>query len=158
MSVKHHLKPPVIFLTQQGIDEARTEHERLEKYREEVLIRLQLAREMGDLSENGAYKAARSELGDTDRRLRKLKYLLRFGQVPTVASGGVVGFGSTVSINHNGQVSTFQIVSEHESDPIQKKLSDTSPIGSALMGKRVGDTVVVNAPAGPMTYVIESIE
>lgn len=145
-------------MTQQGLDEAKAEFEQKSKLREEILVRLQTAREMGDLSENGAYKYAKFELRDCDRRLRHLSKLIKHGVVAEETREGVVGFDSEVVIN-NGKIDMeFRMVSGYESDPEQKKLSVYSPIGKAIMGKSIGDTVLVEIPAGNTEYKILSVE
>jgi transcription elongation GreA/GreB family factor len=101
-------RPPKIELTQSGLDNFKAEFDRLTKERVEVLIRLQAAREMGDLSENGAYKAARWELGGIDRELRKLNYLITYAKV--IAP-------KTFKLIFNDKPVEYTLVSKHESDP-----------------------------------------
>jgi transcription elongation factor GreA len=150
--------PDPIPVTEAYYEKVKAKEGKLTEYRKEVLVRLQAAREMGDLSENGAYKAARFELSDTDRELRRLRFLLRFGRVTKATYNGTVDFGSIVTITSGQMRRTFSIVSNYESDPKENKVSPKSPLGKALMGKRVGDTVKVQAPAGEMEYRIEVIE
>lgn len=147
-------RPPAIPLTQAGFDKAKRDYEALQTKREEILIRLQAAREMGDLSENGAYTAAKHELGETDRELRRLGYLLKYGVVTANAGSGTVGFGSEVTLERDGKQMTFLLVSGYESNPAEKKLSEQSPFGRAVLGKKVGDVVVVQAPAGEVSWKI----
>lgn len=149
---------PSIQVTKEYFEMSQHEFKRLSKYREEVLVRLQAAREKGDLSENGAYTAARFELSDTDRQLKRLRYLLRFGQAVKVTNTGRVGFGNKVTLSAGAKELAFTLVSKHESNPKKRKLSVDSPLGSALMGKEVGEKVIVNAPAGEIAYSIVSIE
>ncbi len=150
--------PPRIPFTKQAYEKLQSELERLTKYREEVVVRLTTAREMGDLSENGAYRYAKMELGDVSRQMRQLKYQLRFGYVPTIQSNGVIGFGNTITIKNEDKVMTFMVVSKHESDPKQNKLSTESPIGAAVLGKKIGDRVLVNTPKGDITFDITKVE
>lgn len=145
-------------MTQAGLDEAQAEHDRLSKGREEILVRLQTAREMGDLSENGAYKYAKLELRDTDRRLRHLAKLLRYGVAVASQGKGVADFGSRLTVSSRNKEMVFQLVSGYESDPAQQKLSVYSPIGKALLGKKVGDTVEVLVPAGNVSYTVLKVE
>lgn len=154
--MRHTAKPASIPFTKDGYQKVLDEIGKLEANRTEVLVRLQLAREMGDLSENGAYKAARWELSGIDRRLRELNRLKLYGEVEsTTNQSGVVAFGSEVHIkNDSGQVITFTLVNEFESDPSKKRLSVNSPIGMALLGKKTGDHVTVEAPNGKQTYTI----
>lgn len=150
-------KPQPIRLSQAGIDNAKSEHVRLSKEREEILVRLQTAREMGDLSENGAYKYAKMELRDTDRRLRHLQKLLTYGVVVTSARSGVIDFGSRVKIKSDAGEMEFELVSGYESNPQEQKLSVYSPIGKAILGKKAGDAVEVETPSGIKNYAIVSV-
>ena len=130
----------------------------LTEERKQILVRLQTAREMGDLSENGAYKYAKFELGNTDRELKHLTHLLRYGQVTKSKKTGKVDFGSQITLEKDGHQTKFTMVSAHESDPQKQKLSTASPIGRAVMGKKVNDQVTVAAPAGATTYKIIDIK
>lgn len=152
------IKLPQILFTKEGLGKIQKRFDYLTEYRKEVLVRLQAAREMGDLSENGAYKSARFELGDTDRELKRLRYQLRFGEVGKSQGGGKIGFGNTVSLNDGKRNIVFTLVSGYESDPKQKKLSIKSPFGKAVMGKEVGDMVIVEAPSGEKEFEIVGVE
>lgn len=132
--------------------------QRLTAERKEVLVRLKDAREMGDLSENGAYKYAKFELGSISRQLRELRHLLENGEIfVKPASTGVVAFGSTVVLKTNGKEVTYTLVNQHESDPSQGKLSLESPLGTLLLNKKVGETVVLTTAKGQVDYLIEKI-
>ncbi len=150
----NHPKPAPIPFTQAGYSQLTADLERYSEERKEVLIRLQTAREMGDLSENGAYHAAKFELGRIDRELRRLTHLLRYGKVTATGSGGVIDFGARVTLDDGTQKRTFLMVSGYESDPGKQKLSIHSPLGKAIIGHKVGDKVTVTAPAGPLAYTI----
>lgn len=147
-------KIPVIQFTKSGYEKLKTELIQLEKEREEVIERLQKAREQGDLSENGAYKAARFELGDVDRQLRITKYQLRYGKVVEKSTTDKADFGSTIIIDDGNKKMTFTLVGGYESDPIQHKLSTISPIGKAVLGKKVGDEIIVYAPTGERKFKV----
>ena len=113
---------------------------------------------MGDLSENGAYRYAKFELGSLGRQLRELRFKLKNGYVPIIKSGrnpaDAIDFGSTVTVRDGENFLTFLLVSQYESDPAQNKLSTESPIGRAVVGKRVGDVVKVKLPAGEREFEI----
>lgn len=137
--------------------EMQDKYQKLQQERKEVIERLQTAREMGDLSENGAYKYAKFELGNVGRQLRQLKYLLDNGQPVSSHSTTVVSFGSTVTLTNPKRSMTFMVVSEHESDPTKQKLSTKSPVGQAVFQKKLGDVVSVTTPNGEIEYTIEKI-
>lgn len=150
-------QPPKIPFTKDTYDQFSKDVEKYNKLRQEVLVRLQTAREMGDLSENGAYKYAKFELGNVNRQLRELHYNLRYGFVAQKTQVDVVDFGNTVTVQISGKNHTYTLVSDRESNPTQNKLSLQSPVGQALFGKRVGDTVTVDTPMGSKTYTITDI-
>lgn len=135
----------------------QTERANLVTERKAVIIRLQTAREMGDLSENGAYQYAKKELGDIGRKLRKLNYLLAEGEPIKPTSHTIVEFGASVDLAGPSGTKTYQIVSEYESNPVERKLAMTSPIGAALMGKSVGDVVKVETPNGTVRFTVAAI-
>jgi len=144
-------------MTQQGLDDLKREEENLIKRRPQVVINMSNAREQGDLSENAGYHAAREELGKIDSRLRELNYIIRFAKV-TISSGQPqVNMGSTVEIESEVGTNKFTIVSAMEANPAKGKISDSSPIGSALLGKKVGEKVEVEMPAGKTSYKIVEV-
>lgn len=149
--------PKTIQFTQAGYQKVKDDIAANTKKRVGAVVNLRTAREMGDLSENGAYKAARFELSAIDRELRRLNYLLRFGEVVATQHTGNIAFGSQVSIDDGNKILQFMLVDGYESDPQQKKLSLKSPIGKAVFGKKVGDKVMVMAPSGLKNYTIISV-
>lgn len=123
----------------------------------ELLEKVKAAREMGDLSENGAYRYGKFELGNVRRRVRQLEYLLMNGEIKSPLQDGKVGFGNTVVVQSPAGRAQYLLVSKYESDPVKGKLSLESPIGRALLRKRVGDRVKVSIPAGEVEYTILEI-
>jgi len=149
-----------IYLTQKGFEDLKKEFSEMQnKRRPEVVERLSAAREMGDLSENAEYTAAREELAFIDGRLDELESILK--QVEIIADGNhtnhSVELGSQVIVKISDRQETFTVVGEWEADPTEKKISHESPLGKGLLGKAVGDEVEVEAPAGKMVYKIVSI-
>lgn len=149
-----------IYLTQKGLDDHKKEYEDLVKVRRaEVVERLSLAREMGDLSENAEYTAAREELAFIDGRIEELEMLLK--QAVIIADAGHKGktieLGSKVTVQVKGRKEIFTLVGEWEADPTDKKISHESPLGKALIGQAVGDNIEVEAPVGKMVYTIVDI-
>jgi len=149
-----------IYLTKKGLEDLQAEHDALlKKRRPEVVERLSAAREMGDLSENAEYTAAREELAFIDGRLEQLEELLK--QAELISDGNhktqIVDLGSHVVVKIGNKQENFTLVGEWEADPIEKKISHESPLGKALVGKAVGDEIEFEAPAGKMLYKIVSI-
>jgi transcription elongation factor GreA len=148
-----------VYLTQKGLTDLQKEHDDIVKVkRPEVVERLAAAREMGDLSENAEYTAAREELAFIDGRIEELELILKHAVVIEDHHGDkMVSLGSQVTLKVAGKQEVFTLVGEWEADPQQKTISHESPLGKALMGKAVGDDVEVEAPAGKMVYKIVSI-
>jgi transcription elongation factor GreA len=148
-----------IYLTKEGLEDLRKELDELAKNkRPEVLERVSQARSLGDLSENAEYVAAREELSFIDGRVDELEELLK--QVELIHNGGsnhIVKLGSKVTLHTNGKKEDFMVVGEWEADPAEKKISHESPLGKALLGKKVGEKVEVEAPAGKILYTIASV-
>jgi transcription elongation factor GreA len=143
---------PITF-TQQGFEKIKTEREDLFTERKIVLERVKEARAMGDLSENGYYQAAKAKLRSIDHRLVRLGDLLKRGVVANPGKG-TVGIGSKVMVKTERETKTFHIVGKFEADPFSNKISHISPIGRALMGKKDGDTVLIEVPNGTIAYTI----
>jgi len=150
-------KPPSFKFTPDGFKQLEKERDELLARRPGVLTRLVAAREQGDLSENAGYHAAKEELGKIDSRVAELKLMIRLGKVEESQEINTVGFGNIVVINDGESEMEFTIVSAQEADPAKRKISDISPIGSALIGKRVGDTVEVESPGGKINFEIKAI-
>lgn len=149
-----------IQLTQEGYNNLQEELKELQTVkRPSTVDRLQKARSMGDLKENSGYQAAREELGELDGRILEVQYILKNAEIVTTAvSDGVVSLGKQIEVDVSGVKKTISIVGEFESDPMNGKLSSTSPIGVALLGKKVGDKIDVATPAGIKIYEIISIK
>lgn len=149
------------FVTQKGLEELKSELENLQKKkRAEVVERVASARSMGDLSENSEYHAAKEELSLVDGRIEELEELIKKVEIIKEDGGkasGVIKLGSQVTIKVNGKEEIFSLVGEWEADPHDKKISHESPLGKALIGKKPGDKVEVEAPAGKITYNILKI-
>jgi transcription elongation factor GreA len=148
-----------IYLTKDGLEELKKEHEELTKHkRPEVVTRVSEAREQGDLSENAEYHAAREELSFIDGRIDELVELLKQVQIIDDHSAtNQVKLGSEVTLKVKDKTIVYTVVGEWEADPALKKISHESPLGKALLGKKVDDMVEVHAPAGKITYTIVSI-
>ncbi len=149
-----------IYLTQEGLETLKKEYDEIVKSRRpQVVKELSVAREQGDLSENGAYTAAKEELAFIDGRIEELEMLLKQAVLidDTHHNVNAVDLGSKVTVKIDGRNELFTVVGEWEADPTEKKISHESPLGKALLGKKIGDEIAVEAPAGKMTYTIVSI-
>ena len=146
-------------LTQEGLEELQKEYNELKNVkRPETVTRLADARELGDLSENSEYAAAKQDLAFIDGRILELEEIIHTAKVVTNHGKLNVEIGAHVTLHVNGKKDTFSLVGEWEADPSSKKISHSSPLGKALMGKKVGDEIEVDAPAGKVKYKILSIE
>lgn len=150
-------------ITASGFAAMEAELKRLKtEDRPNVIKAIAEARAHGDLSENAEYSAAREKQSFIEGRIQELEYKVSHADVIDVASlsGKAVKFGATVTLidENTDETVTYQIIGEYEADIKQKKLSNTSPIARALMGKSEGDSVVVNAPGGQKHYEIAKVE
>lgn len=144
--------------TKKGYEDFVKEQKELKIKRVEAVANLKTAREMGDLSENAAYKVARSKLSSVDRRLRFLNKILDNAYIIETKFDGTVGIGCFVTVETILGNQTYQIVNSHESDIVNGKISYYSPVGKALMGKKVNDVVEIITPNGRVIYKIKEIK
>lgn len=146
------------FFTREGFDKIQKEFENLKISRKEAVMELTRAREMGDLSENAAYKVARSRLSFTDSRIRHLNQLIKSAKIIIPQLSGKVDFGSKVVVEIDGIHKEYSIVGSYETDPNSGKLSGYSPLGKTLMGKKAGETAYFFAPKGKISCRIISVQ
>ena len=146
-------------LTQEGHDSLKKELEELINVKRPKLVdRLSYARSQGDLSENSDYTNAKEELEFLDGRIDELTYVIENAKIASNhTSKNQIDLGDMVIVKVNGGKHEYKIVGEWEANPMEKKISNTSPLGLALTGKKVGEKVAVEAPAGTITYEIVSI-
>ncbi|RME08677.1 MAG: transcription elongation factor GreA [Anaerolineae bacterium] len=150
------------YLTPEGAEELRQELARLKgPVRAELARRLKAAIEMGDLSENAEYIATKEEQGFVEGRIQELEHILRNAVI--IENNGkrdVVDLGATVTIQEVGypEQEVYAIVGRQEADPTRGRISNESPIGQALMGRKIGDVVTVETPAGELQLKILKIE
>lgn len=148
-------------MTQAGFDALVQERDELRDTKIPTAIaRLAAARAHGDLSENAEYHAAKEDLAMLEGRLDELESLVQSAEVVDVQSAnGIIGVGSqvTVVLNGKGKPHLYTIVGEWEADPVQKKISEKSPLGQALLGKKAGETTEMEAPAGKIVYHIQEV-
>jgi len=119
------------------------------------------AREKGDLRENAEYHAAREDMGMINARISELRSKLSRAVVvdESQIDTSTVAFGATIDLEDLGDKSleTWHLVGEGEDDPLENKILTSSPMGQALVGKKLGDTVVVKAPAGTIKFKVKKI-
>ncbi len=144
-------------LTQVGFEKVQQEFETLTAERPAAVAELKKSREMGDLSENGYYKASRAKLSQIDGRLFHLQMMMKTAEIIEHQDTDFVTLGATVTVSVNGEKKIYMVVGKHEANPAQGRISDVSPIGRALLGKKVGETAVFHAPSGPVEYTIVKI-
>lgn len=129
-------------LTQDGINQLKDELKSLIGGRPEIAERINQARQLGDLSENHEYQAARTEQDRLEARISEIEHVLNNAEIIKKSRGAkTVQLGSTVKLKGEGGTKEFSIVGTVEADPLKGKISDESPIGKALLGKAVGDAV-----------------
>lgn len=153
----------VVLVTKEGFEKLGQELEYLKNVkRREVAERLQEAISYGDLSENSEYEDAKNEQAFVEGRVLELEDKIKHAKViddkqKKVAS---VQLGSTVWVKQVGKslLQEFTIVGSTEADPVKKRISNLSPVGSALLESRVGERVKVHAPAGTLEYEITKVE
>ena len=144
--------------TKEGFLRLKKEIQSLKEKRVAAVDRLTIARGMGDLRENSEYTAAKEELAFMDGRILELEKIISDAQIIEDQSITEAGIGSRIIVDADGKSEEFVIVGEFEADPMEKRFSHTSPIGLALLGKKVGDVVEVQAPIGKLTYKILEIQ
>lgn len=146
-------------LTEEGILELQTELGGLIARRGDIAEAIKTAREQGDLSENAEYHAAKDDHERTESRIAEIESILSNAAViKKPRSDGKVRLGSSVNLKSaNGETKNFQVVGTVEADPLQGKISDESPIGQALLGQAVGDTVEIKTNAQAIAYKITHI-
>jgi len=143
--------PKDVILTPDGLSKLKSELEYLStEKRREVAARIKEAREFGDISENAEYDDAKNEQAMLESKIAQLEEKLRAATVidSTELGTDVVGIGSSVEVDDSGKSATYTIVGSSEANPAERKLSNESPVGKALVGAKVGDTVAVQLPNG----------
>jgi transcription elongation factor GreA len=149
-------------MTAEGFARLQEEMKRLKTVdRPEVIRQIAEARDHGDISENAEYHAARERQGFIEGRLAELEDKISRAEVidPATLSGKDVKFGATVTLEdeETEEKTTYQIVGEDEADIKERRLSITSPLARALIGKKVGDSVEVSTPRGSKSYEITRV-
>lgn len=149
------------YVSAEGLERLKQElHELKTVKRREAAGRIEVAKALGDLSENAEYHEAKDALALLENRIYEIELIVKDAQVieDQTAKKGVVQVGSTVVVEVRNQTKTFTIVGSNEAEPAAGKISNESPIGLALLGAKVGELVDVATPAGTIEYRVVSIE
>jgi transcription elongation factor GreA len=156
LSAAANRRPEPTLVSLEGLRQLKDELEDLVRVRRpEIIARVRAARELGDLSENADYEAARKEQSFAEGRIAQLEAMIKHAQViEAPADGDEVGLGSTVVVESPEGEESYTIVGSSEARPAEGRISNTSPLGAALLGRRLGDDVVVRAPVGDRHYRI----
>lgn len=156
----HHMNDITNYLSKEKFDELTKELEHLKTVRRrEIAEQLEYARSLGDLSENAEYEEARNLQAATEDRIRQIETELSHARIIEHSKGNVVSLGSFVTIQKQGEKDehVYEIVGSAEANMQEHKISHLSPLGSALMEKKKGDTFTFDTPRGPQKYKIVSI-
>ena len=147
------------YVTKERLEELKKEVEELKTTKRlEVAERLKRAKEFGDLSENSEYNEAREEQSRVETRIFELDELLKRAVIIKKASGAdTVQVGSTVTAKSNGKAITYTIVGSEEADISKGKVSNKSPFGHSILGKKKGEVFSFNTPQGQVKYKVVNI-
>ena len=150
-----------VVMTAEGKKALQAELEQLETVaRREIAERIKTAREWGDLKENSEYHDAKNDQAHLETKILRLREQLLAAEVREVETQtDVIGFGSCVEVEDgkSGKLQTYTIVSAHEADPTAGTLSIDSPVGRALVGRKVGDTATIETPRGARSLKVLKI-
>lgn len=149
------------YLSQEKFDELEKELNHLKSVRrKEIAEQLEFAKGLGDLSENAEYHEARQNQAETEERISKLEALLRQVEITGKRKNDTVGIGSTVTILKGNDKTEYkyQIVGSEEANTKESKISNKSPLGSALVGKAKGDKVSCETPGGAVMCTIIEVK
>lgn len=148
------------YLSQEKYDELKKELNELKTVkRKEIAESLEYAKSLGDLSENAEYQEARESQANMEERIAILEEIIKNAKILSANIKGVISLGANVVVKKSdGEEKKFLIVGSEESDILGNKISNESPLGSALFGKRAGDKVNISTPKGAVEYKIISVE
>ena len=144
-------------VTREGFANLNKKLGELQKDRPQAVKNLAEARGMGDLSENGLYTAAKSRLRSIDSELFRLDIQIKLADIMEPANDNIVTIGSKVTVTSESGEKTFHIVGDYEANPVEQKISQHSPLGRALLDKKIGEIAKFDAPKGVISFKIISI-
>ena len=147
-----------VYVSKDGLEKMKQELHHLKTVkRREVALRIEKAKDLGDLKENADYHDAKDESGWTESRIMELEDAINRAVVIEAKSSDSVSIGCRVKVESEGKEKTLTIVGAPEADPLKGLISNESPLGQAFLGKKVGETAEVKVPAGTKTYVVKEI-
>lgn len=148
------------YLTPEGLEKAEEELKRLIKKRPLIAKKIEEAKELGDLSENAEYAEAKDEQAFLEAKILELINLLKYAEIvsPHSAGGESVMIGSQVTVESENRQRVYTIVGFNEANPAAGKISNASPLGQALLGKKAGETISVQIPSGLKQFTILKIQ
>jgi len=155
------VKEEIQYLTKEKFKEFKDELNFLRTTRrKEVAENLEYAKSLGDLSENAEYQEAREMQASVEDRIMRLEMMIKSAILLSDRHTDIIGIGSTVVVKKMNEKDTieYKIVGSEEADMISNKISNLAPLGSVLLGKKKGDSVVVKTPKGDVTYLIIQIK
>lgn len=157
--LKPNMSDNPVYVSQAGLEKMKAELHQLKTVtRREVADRIEKAKELGDLRENADYQSAKEELSFIEGRILELGDAVNRAEIIRAGDSGSVSIGCRVKVKFDGKEKDFTIVGSTESDPIKGMISNESPLGRALIGKKIGEEAEVKVPAGMLRYTIVEIE
>ncbi len=144
-------------ITMDGKKELEAELEQLKARRGAIAEKIAEARDYGDLSENAEYDAAREDQGLVESRIAEIEDIVLNAEIIKSTKKSAIGLGSKIELKNGTKKVNYHVVGPVEANPLEGKISNESPIGMALMGKKVGDKATVATPKGEISYKIVAI-
>ena len=144
-------------ITSEGRKELEAELAALKSRRGDIADKIAEARDYGDLSENAEYDAAREEQGLVESRVAEIEDILQNAELIKTSRKSTIGLGSKVELKNGAKTIHYHIVGPVEANPAEGKISNESPIGLALMGKKEGDKATVTTPKGEISYGVVAV-
>ena len=147
------------YFTPQGLEKLKDELETLKENRKKLAEKIAEAKELGDLSENAEYHAAKDEQGMNESRIIEIEEILKQAiVVEKDEKSSTAQVGSKIILKNHQHNMEFTIVGSNEANPSQGMISNESPFGQAVIGAKVGDTVTIDTPRGEVTYTVLEIK
>lgn len=153
----HKPKIKRIPVTKEGFEKLQNDLKELQESRPEAVKNLATARAMGDLSENGLYTAAKARLRSIDSQIFRTEIQIKLADIVEEGLKNEISIGSKVKLKSGKETKEVYLVGDYESNPFEGKISQYSPLGKALMGKKKGEIAEFSAPSGKISYTIISI-